>query len=331
MQPTPDNSDVISNIIFIGAAIIWGLIGTILVRYRRKHRKFKSRNSSILLTYYTEGVELMPLKSGTFGSMHYTAMAASPATYEGGEAALIYQVLLPFSTKVHLVGIPKKWGATQLYPAGVDSVMERVDLEGDYNDFFTLYAEKGMQEDARYALDPKAMVFTIDFCQSHNWEIVGNMLYFVQATPNAPVDPTNMADDVVKFVNEVRPALAAALSDQQIELTTPYNQEYRTDLHCPICNAVLENKGHYLSCPKGDGILLNGAALEQLHKGGLKIPGFSKNSSKRRKDNIVCPSCGHTMEQIAYNGGSTIIDTCTHCPYRWLDSGEANALGGKQL
>jgi hypothetical protein len=323
MQPyeTGDNSFFV-NIALLAFSIIFSIVGGYYIKYRRQHRKFSSRGSSILLAYYTDGVDVYPMKNGLFGNLHYVAFATSPTLHKGGEAALVYQVVLPFKSSVHLAGIPKKYGATQLFPAGGKSIMEKVDLEGDYNDYFTLYAEAGMQIDSRYVMDPKAMVFTIDFCQSHNWEIVGNLLYFVQATPNAPDDPTNMADDVETFINEIKPALGQSLTDRDLQNVTPYNQEYRTDLKCPICQSVLKNRDSYLLCPNGDGILIKGQFLMQLREGKLKIDGIDKAYNKKSHGLIVCPSCGNQMAETAFDGGSIIIDTCTHCPYRWLDATE---------
>lgn len=288
--------------------------GAAVEGYRRRHRKVTLKGTSVLLSYYAAG-DLIPIKNGMLGNLHYTAII-------GHSGSLIIQVVLPFSTQLHLVGIPKRKEVTQLYPAGENSILEKVDLEGDYNNYFTLYAEKGMQMDSRYALDPKAMVFTIDFCQSHNWEIVDNQLYFVQVGKNADNDPTSMTKDVEAFVTQIQPAIGKPLSDEALLDVSPYNKEYRQNLNCPICKTTLKNSGDYLSCINADGVLIKGGALSKLHSGTLKIPNAVIKKHRSPIEQIKCPSCGNAMEITKYNGGNTTIDSCLHCSYRWLDAGE---------
>ena len=113
------------------------------------------------------------------------------------KSATMLSVQLPFVTKIHLLAITKRDDMSQFRIDKINSVMESVSLEGDYDKYFTLYAEKGTQTDARYVLDPKAMAFTIDFCKSHSWEIRESEFYFVQENvPNLKGDDTSMWDDV---------------------------------------------------------------------------------------------------------------------------------------
>ncbi|MES2971295.1 MAG: zf-TFIIB domain-containing protein [Patescibacteria group bacterium] len=292
--------------------------------YKRRHRKFETAGTSILMTYYTEGMELIPLKKGLIGDMHFTAIAAFSKLINGADSrpALLFRVELPFHSRVHLLGIPKQSGAIQLEPAGGKSVMELVELEGDYPKYFSLFAEKEMQAQSRYVLDPKAMVFTIDFCQSHNWEILGGDLYFVQATANVPGDKTNMIDDAVQFVKEIEPAIAIPLTETEIRLRTPYNEERRTDLACPLCNKTLLNEQSFLACPDNHGFLLKATVLLQINRGTVVLPNVSAHENVKRNIPAACPACGEIMKHVPYNGGKTIIDSCNNCPYRWLDAGE---------
>ncbi len=46
---------------------------------------------------------------------------------------------------------------------------------------------------------------------------------------------------------------------------------------------------------------------------------------------ITCPSCGNPMGKIPYNGGQTMIDSCSNCPYRWLDAGDIIAVTQKSV
>ena len=39
-------------------------------------------------------------------------------------------------------------------------------------------------------------------------------------------------------------------------------------------------------------------------------------------DVLYCPNCSNKMDKVDYNLTGIIIDSCTACPYRWLDAGE---------
>jgi hypothetical protein len=258
------------------------------------------------------------MSSGLIGQMHFKVFMTLPQFMDGGEAAAIYSITLPFSSYIHLLGIPKT--QTQLFPSGAESILEPVELEGDYNKYFSLYAEKGMQEDSRYTLDPKAMAFTIDFCQAFSWEIVDNQLYIVQGQGKHQPEVADIPDTVVKFVNEIKPAIGRSLTDAELQALEPYDEEYRNDLKCPICQTLLKNESYYLYCPNGHGILIKGNALLRLHAGTLSIQKSLLKASPPLPKSIICPSCKHDMEAVSYNGSKTVIHTCSHCPYRWLDA-----------
>ena len=298
-------------------------IAPFVVRYRRRHRKIKLQGTSLLLTYYSDGASLTPLKNGTFGELHYVVMAGFANLNESGENSVIYQIALPFSSRVHLVGIPQKYRHTQLDPTGESSIMEPVVLEGDYPQFFTLYAEKGMQTESRYVLDPSAMVFTIEFCQSFSWEIVDNQLYVVHVTGSGADSKLSMSETVLRFIEEIKPAIASPLTEKQLLQVTPYSEEYRKDLQCPICSAHLKNQQDFVGCPHGDGVLLKGGPLTRLHAGTLEVPRlYLSHATQDTTTAIDCPGCGNRMEKVKYNGGKTLIDVCLVCPYRWLDASD---------
>lgn len=284
-------------------------------------RKVQYSGSSVLLAYYTSGPQLQQVASGITAGLHYTAMTTTALDM------LVYQIELPFSAKIHLVNIPRRDGVEQLDPAGKGSLMESVVLEGDYSERFNLFCEKGEQVQARYVMDPKAMVFSIDFCMAHDWEIMDNVLYFLQSsTADTSDDPTPMFEDIGHFVAEIRPRLATPLSDAQRNAVAPYGVDRREGLACPICKAVLVNHESFYSCPNGDGLLTTGRVLSELHTGDMHI-NQQGDTAPAKRGFLVCPSCGNTMEQVRYNGGAdTIIDTCPHCPYRWVDGADMQGI-----
>jgi Zn finger protein HypA/HybF involved in hydrogenase expression len=296
------------------------ILGTLLASYLKRIRGVGTAGSSVLLTYYCDGVDLLPIGEGKIGGMHFSSFITSDANI------LIYRVELPFSSKVHLLGVPKIEGGIMLDPSKGKTLMNAVELEGDYVNYFALYAEKGQQVQARYVLDPKAMAFTVDFCKSHNWEIINNELYFLQDISIKTNDPTIMFDDIVKFVNEIRPVVEQPLTEKEIKYATPYGKDRRAKLKCPICSKIMANNEEYYSCPDDHGILINGRYLARLSDGELylKKP-IDPNKSVGHKE-LACPSCGTIMQRVEYNGGKQNIDSCNKCPYRWLDSIETNKL-----
>src|SRR5690606_874402 len=153
------------------------------VRYPSK--SVNTKGASALLSFYTRLGAITPVGEGTVAGMHYMAYLSLT------DKAVIYRVELPFGSKAHLLGVPKLSDSKQIDPTGPGSVFEKVSLEGDYDSYFGLYCQKGQQVDTRYFLDPKTMAFTVDFCQSHSWELIDSELYFAQTGRNHPDDTTS--------------------------------------------------------------------------------------------------------------------------------------------
>jgi hypothetical protein len=291
-------------------------------RRRRKRRLHSAMlpGTSVLLSYYTENTDLLPISTGEVAGLPYSAIT----TYD--LSILLIQVELDFTSQLHLLGIPKDKHVVQLDPTQADSLMERVNLEGDYDTYFSLYCEKGEQVQARYILDPKAMIFTVDFCRSHNWEIIDNALYFVQASHDNPADSTSMFEDIPGFIATIQPALATAPTSQEAKNAAPYGIELRHSLDCPLCHAAMPNTHGFFICPNGDGMLCSAAMLFQLRSGQQKVPTISNAKTPQERGELVCPSCQSRMVKIPYNGHLFVMDTCTHCNYRWLDAPEVPRL-----
>ncbi len=102
-------------ILVVGLAVFSG-------SYRKK-RGINSPRSSVLLSFYTEGLSLVPIAQGKVGNMPFSAIMTVDAK------VLIYRVELPFSSKMHLLGIPNRSDVIQLDPDSRKSLMEKVSLE----------------------------------------------------------------------------------------------------------------------------------------------------------------------------------------------------------
>ena len=55
---------------------------------------------------------------------------------------------------------------------------QKMRLEGNFNDYFTLYAPKGYERDALYVFTPDVMVALIDFGANHDIEVIDDSLLF---------------------------------------------------------------------------------------------------------------------------------------------------------
>ena len=288
------------------------------------HRK--PRDASVLLATFSTPY-MAEIARGASGDYYYSAMVAIgnpedlaapphdnvPNAWTGGA---IYRVDLPFITKVHLLGIPKTEPA-QVDPSG--DHMEPVALEGDFPRYFSLYAEIGQQVESRYILDPAAMQFIVDFCSTHHWEIVGDQLIFLHANISTDHDPVALMKIVQEFIDHIKPAIERPISEERQMQRASYGQE-RRGLLCPLCGTLMTNQGKYLLCPQGHGMLAYGRVLADIRKKLLHVD--IRNPVVLQHEGIRCPSCHHDMTKMAYDATQVMIDSCTHCPYRWLDADE---------
>lgn len=60
---------------------------------------------------------------------------------------------------------------------------QTVSLEGDFDQYFTLYAPENYQTDARYIFTPNVMQTMIDSASQYDVEIIDNNLYLYSDTP----------------------------------------------------------------------------------------------------------------------------------------------------
>lgn len=312
---------ITQNIIPIAMVAYIAFAVTRAARRKQPRSHISLPNTSVLLTQYTDGTQLLPVGTGEVSGRPYSAITTTDLKM------LLIRVELEFTSQLHLLGVPKNTKATQIDPATTKGVMEPVKLEGDYNNYFDLYCEAGQQIQSRYILDPKAMLFTVDFCRSHNWEIIDNVLLFLQTSSNNPNDPTDMFDDIEGFISTIKPALAIPPSQLDLKNSTPYGVDRRPSLNCPLCHAAMSNTHGYFLCPNNDGLSCNAANLYQIRTGKLKVPDIENpKQPDGARSNLVCPSCQSTMVKVPYNGGIFTMDTCPHCNYRWLDAAEIPRL-----
>jgi Zn-finger nucleic acid-binding protein len=95
---------------------------------------------------------------------------------------------------------------------------------------------------------------------------------------------------------------------------------------CPICSKYLarQNKELFV-CPGGHGTLVTGKYLSDIET-TPEVNDYKYNVAVNSKHQITCPHCTAEMHKVDYNNADIVIDSCTNCQYRWLDSGEITKI-----
>ncbi len=284
--------------------------------YKRAIRPV-SKEAPVLLIGSTRGEVINGHQGSTPAGLPFTYLVTGKDLFSENATYGVFAVYLPFKTKAHIVGIPK--GGSNVWIVSQGSAMEPVTLEGDYPDYFELYADIGQQADSRYVLDPKAMVFTIDFCKSTNWEIANSTLYFYSQ------DDLPSFEIVDKFVEEIRPAVEVASPKNFSRI--PYGHTKVMTLHCPICNKNLVDGESWMECPDQHGLLLSGKQMKD-YNGEPSVAQKTLVHIDGRKRKLTCPYCSSHMNPSKYQDTNITIDICSKCVYRWIDSQEAIGILG---
>ena len=297
--------------------IILLLVPLVRYVYRRTGIRVAFKNTSVLLAQSTQGEVINGHQGNTPKGLPYAYLLGSTKLFSPDSSVGIYAVYLPFKTKAHLVGIPQGENAIQIRTPG--SAMEPVRLEGDYQSYFSLFADLQQQADSRYVLDPKAMVFTIDFCKQFSWEIVDNTLYIL----GKGLLPS--FDIVDQFVDEIRPAVESPAPKGYSQL--PYDHAGITTLLCPICKTQLVAGESWMECPKQHGLLIAGGQMIDYRENHTSK--YNRPIHKDRRTNgIKCPYCASRMRPTQFQATDIVIDVCTKCAYRWIDEPEALGVLG---
>lgn len=293
------------------------------------------KKEPILITHGMSNVVSFGKGGRTTANQPYMYLVGDITGTNQREVKGVYAFSLPFKTELHLLGIPvgedgKQW---------IDSTaMEKVILEGNYQDYFSLYVEEGQQSLTRYHLDPHAMGFSIDFCKSFHWEIVNGALYFLdeQLLPSL--------DIVDEFIRIISPAFSKATSPGDVRLfVTQVGEELEDSylhLPCPVCKVELKQGMQWLACPEGHGYLIKGTDMLDVRRDSTHIikelsevfgrpPKVVSKISHSIHDELICPHCQYPMKQTRYQMTDVILDVCTNCTYRWIDGVELDVILGK--
>lgn len=81
--------------------------------------------------------------------------------------------------------------------------LESVNLEGDFPDYFNLYASRDLQTEVRELFNPKQMAYAIDFCQNFDFEVFDSTLLVAINRPSTDGDTTAAVEDAVVLAEKL--------------------------------------------------------------------------------------------------------------------------------
>lgn len=289
--------------------------------YTRKRRMNVSKHGA-LLSQISHSTLFSGTRLKTPGGLPVLHVI-SAASVDDTNAHSMYMVDLPFQAAAHLVGIPRQLGADVAIKVQKEH-MEEVVLEGDYPRYFQLFTQNRHQSATRYMLDPKAMVFTIDFCQHFFWEIHDSTLYF---TNHGLLPSLSIVDT---FIREIRPALEVPNANLIHPAKLSYTKRNYRSIKCPLCQKdLVDNGSPWLDCPDDHGSLLTGKQLLSLRSEIVKKIDHPKPPSIGKRSHLTCPYCSSRMKPNLYQDTGIEIDICKACGYRWLDTHEFAPVVGR--
>jgi len=283
-------------------------------------------DGSAIISFYTAGHPLLNGGEGKVNGMRYLMYLSMPADRVRGdefvsEDSIIYCLDLPFNTQTHLLGLSKEYKLDRLKFESFlhANGMQKITLEGDFPDYFDLYASANQDLQVRMVLDPSAMEFVEDYCHDHFWEIHDSELYF--AITSSDKENEDFVQQSAQFVSAIKPALLPGEAGAAVvHHDTPYGEYDGPALTCPICHITMDlHDDSWFTCTNGHGALLTGRQLIKIVNKQLQI--ISPDASKATTHgSLSCPHCGNPMEMEHYEEGPVIIYSCNSCTFRWIDA-----------
>jgi|GEM_PF-988192 len=317
----------LAEILLLIATPVAGIVAAWLVR-RRILRDSLTKNKSALMSYHVNKAILPSNSDASFPMFSLREGRLDDGSYYNilnVHNSIIYHVQLEFQTDLHVLAIATATDLGDGIKLNIgNSNIKKVDLEGDFPNYFHLYVTAHHEKQIRYILDPATMANVIDFCCRNSWELINDELYIATELNTGQMVELQSIQD---FITKIKPALAKrSTAAQTPHRISTQHAHVRLKAECPICKASLVAKSDWHECPNGHGHLLTGAKLSELRKRQLTVPRATALSEPPKHEIINCPACHKEMTPITYGGGNTIVDSCTNCQYRWLDSGEIHQI-----
>lgn len=297
-----------------------------LLYSRIKNRYLKSipvpENQSIkiyafIFSYYFSDRMPIVCGRGMIGNLHYNI-------YKTTDGMEVYRVQLDFNTNAHIVCVSKECNIdkTSLENYLLINNMEIVALEGNFSNQFDIYVSKNQNGITQYVIDPEVMLYIQTNLNEDMWEMSDNDLYVIHHVNN--LTPHNN-DKISKFIDQIRPAFYKATKRQWSDAgETPYGGYEDKIYLCPLCNKTLIKNKYWFECPDYDGIMINSRHLIKINDNEIQPPKIT--NPPKTHGTLKCPNCQNELTPTNYQNGKIVIDSCTKCTIRWLDSGEINRI-----
>ncbi len=139
------------------------------------------------------------LTSGKLTSLHKGESAGFPYNLiAAGDGRVIIYVQLHHDTRLHLVAIGSK---SKLGPLISMQGLRKLDLEGDFPNYFQMYCGPKQEQELLQIFDPADMAYFVDFCQAYDFELHRDTIYISRAADAYhDGDTTPLAADIQAFL-----------------------------------------------------------------------------------------------------------------------------------
>jgi hypothetical protein len=142
------------------------------------------------------GGNLTSMHKGTVAGYDYNLIASQ-------RGRIIIFVHLHQNTFLHIVAQGDRRGTSEDLSSNVQlkKRLNKVQLEGNFPDLFSLYCTPGAEIELLQLFDPADMAYFIDFCRAYDFELYKDTIYISQAAnANDAGDTTSLVTDLENFL-----------------------------------------------------------------------------------------------------------------------------------
>lgn len=143
---------------------------------------------------FAEGA-IEPFHKGEIQGFQYNVLA-------GGNGRVLIFVQLHHNTFLHIVAVGDKTGlSSRISRPRLKKSLTKLDLEGDYPSYFSMYCTPGKEQELLQLFDPADMAYFVDFCRAYDFELFHDTIYISQAQgARDPDDTTVLIHDIQAFL-----------------------------------------------------------------------------------------------------------------------------------
>jgi hypothetical protein len=142
-----------------------------------------------------ESRELTSMSKGSIEGYAYNLLVT-------GSGRVIAFIQLHHNTKLHIVAVGDRSGINSvLNKSLVKQRLRRIELEGDFPNYFQVYCNINEETELLELFDPTDMAYFADFCRAYDFELFHDTIYISQASDARDQNyNTTMVNDVGAFL-----------------------------------------------------------------------------------------------------------------------------------